>query len=150
MVLHNRAGHDADVVLPGQRAVFLQVGFPLRAQVDEAGVLGDPIGQMVLGQHGELRALRGRGRDVLCGFVVVVRDLHRLQRERKEGLAGEPEVGGEGKREGGDGGNLRVGLNDGHFVDWGHHGLSIRGGLLSGSLRSLLESLNDDALNPSR
>lgn len=80
MVFHNRAGHNADVVLFGQGAVFLQVALPLRAQVDETGILGDPIGQMVFGQHGELSALRGRGGDVIRGFLVVVRDLHGLAR----------------------------------------------------------------------
>lgn len=81
MVLHNRARHDADIVLFGQGAVISQVGFPLRAEVDEPGILGDPIGQMIFGQYGELRALRGGSGDVIRRFLVVVRDLHGLERE---------------------------------------------------------------------
>lgn len=88
MVLHNRAGHNADTVLFSQGAVFFQIGFPLRAKVDEAGVLGDPISQMVFGQHGELRALRGGGGDVIRGFFVILRDLHGLEEEEELAVFG--------------------------------------------------------------
>lgn len=80
MVLHNRAGHDADVVLFGQGTVFFQVGFPLRAESHEPGILGNPIGQMVFGEHGELRALRGGDGNVIRGFLVVLGNLHGLER----------------------------------------------------------------------
>lgn len=83
MMLHNRAGHNADVVLFGQGAVFLQVGFPLRADVDEPRVLRNPIGQMVFRQYGELRAVRGGAGDEIRGLLVVSGDLHRLK-ERRE------------------------------------------------------------------
>jgi hypothetical protein len=67
-----------DAALFGKILVFLEVHLPLVAEADESGVLGEPAGQVVLGQDDELGTLDGCGSDEFRGFVEVVLKLEWL------------------------------------------------------------------------
>lgn len=56
------------------------------AERSEFRVLGDPVGEMILGEDGELGAEGGGALDELGGFEVVGLKLHGLGGQVSEGL----------------------------------------------------------------
>ncbi len=79
MPLHNRPRHNTDILLLCQRPIFVEVQFPLIAEVAEFGVVGYPVREMVFGEYSKLRAARDGVGDELGGAGVVGGGLHGLQ-----------------------------------------------------------------------
>ena len=57
MLLDDGAGYDADVEFLGESAVGVEVRLGLSAEVDEIWIVGEPVGEVVFRENGEVNAL---------------------------------------------------------------------------------------------
>lgn len=81
--LYYRPWHYAYLAFFRQSYVLIEIGLPLQACIPEARGVGHPVGEVVLGQHGELGAvLRGGANEVGC-FVEVEVGAQGLRRNGK-------------------------------------------------------------------
>lgn len=77
-LLEDGAWDDADIELPGKGAVRVEIFLGLGARGAEGGIRGDPAGEVVFREDGEVGTLGGGGADEVTCFGVVGIDLHGL------------------------------------------------------------------------